>query len=64
MTIDDQLDALRPLTPGVAAKLAGYSEVGSISVQRSRGKLLPADRLKAMAERLRSLAAVCEGMAG
>lgn len=64
MTIDDQLAALRPLPPGAVAALAGYAEVGSISVQRVRGKPLPPDRLKAMAERLRSLAALCESMAG
>lgn len=64
MTIDDQLDALRPLTPGAVAELAGYAEAGSIRVQRQRSRPLSAERLRALASRLRDLADHAERMAG
>jgi uncharacterized membrane protein len=64
MTIDDQLETLRPLTPGVAAKLAGYSNPQSIRVQRQRGRPMSPERLRAMAVRLRELAGAAEELAG
>jgi hypothetical protein len=64
MTINDQLDALRPLTPGAVATLAGYSDPQSIRVQRARGRGIPAARLRALAERLRELARIADEMAG
>jgi hypothetical protein len=62
MTIDDQLEALRPLPPGAVAVLAGYARGASVSVQRFRGRKIPAERLRLLAAHLRALAAIAEEM--
>ena len=65
MTLDEQIDALRPLTPGVFAALAGYRQGSNqITTMRARGIRVPPERLAALAQRLRDLADKAEGMAG
>lgn len=63
MTLDDQIEALEPLTPGVIAALLEYSNLGQLRVQRSRGATIPAGRLRRAAERLRVLADTAESLA-
>lgn len=64
MTLDDQIDALGPLTPGVIVALAGYkSGSNQLTDFRSKGRRLPPARLEALAQRLRELAATAEEMA-
>jgi hypothetical protein len=63
LTIDDQLRALEPLTPGSVAQLAGYRNQQTIRVQRMRGKALSPERLAKLAENLRLLADAADGLA-
>lgn len=62
MTLDDQLRALGLNGPLVAG-LAGYSAPQTIRLMRMRGAVLPGDRLRRIAIRLRQIADVAEGLA-
>lgn len=62
-TIDDQLRALAPLKPGLVAELAGYdAEAHPLRAYRARGSIIPAERLRAVARRLRELADVADSL--
>ena len=63
MTLDDQLDALDPLTQGAIAKLAGHTNPKSMSVKRVRGSALSRQQLLDIARGLRGLAEIAEEMA-
>lgn len=56
MSLDDQLATLRPLTRAAVAALAGYSHSDVFSAMRARGSVIPAWRMRVLAERLRALA--------
>ena len=65
MTLDDQLSALAPLSSGVVASLAEYRNgSGQIRELRWRGRVIPAERLRTVARKLRELAQAAEGLAG
>jgi hypothetical protein len=65
MTLDDQLDALRPLTNEAVARCAGYASGNNqLTAYRASGRRLPPKRLRALAERLRELARIADEMAG
>lgn len=57
MTLDEQLRAMDPLTPGLVGKLAGY-RTGSnqITTIRARGSTIPDERLERLAAELEALA--------
>jgi hypothetical protein len=64
MTLDDQLDALRPLTPGAVVTLAGYkSGSNQLTDFRAKGRTIPRARLEALAVRLEQLAAAAREIA-
>jgi hypothetical protein len=63
MTIDDQIRALAPLTPGTVAAMAGYRFAQAISTRRSRGQTLTKEQLLAVADSLGRLKERAEAMA-
>lgn len=63
MTIDEQIAALEPLTPGVIAAMVGYKAAGSITTKRARGRGLTAEQLARAATRLRALADEADALA-
>lgn len=64
MTIDDQIKALGPLTPGIIVALAGYkSGSNQLTDFRHKGRRMPPARLRDIAQRLRELASTAEEMA-
>ena len=65
LTIDDQIAALAPLSPGQIAELAGYSSGSNqLTAFRGRGSTIPAERLRVVARRLREIAEAAEEIAG
>lgn len=63
MTLDDQLAAMRPLTPAAIAKWAGYRTSDVFRPMRARGSTIPAKRLREIATRMRGHLAIIEALA-
>jgi hypothetical protein len=64
-TVDEQIDALKPLGAGTIAALAGYSAgSGQFSSYRQRGNPISRKRLRKLAIKLQELADLAKEMAG